>query len=402
MVVVPKPDKIVTYAISSSESSPSSSSSNAGALYLYGDPSSSKMALLCAGFPDDHTVFQPFAKALSSGGVGGFKDSSDGVFVGVMCLPGFDDRPRDNYRNNVPWTKHKPDGYTFDEMTYAVREAAKVLRKESTNNKKNDDDDDTNNSSIYNKHTPLTGIFHDWGVIPGAMWANRLEKEAEDLRTTIENTSGGDNGNKAWTPDRMVFFDVLPYSSSITTHNNNVFDGLTCKGIITTSYYKIAFAISFLLQRHVSKYLAAICAVSNILIMKILHLAPCYEFDTSKALYENGNDKNKDNRSLFRLIYMAYPYWILLRNMFFKLPGPELHSDLKATPILYMYGPKKRTQFHHFGTLELLKREEKENRSLSRAVAVEGTGHYLYIQRQDECLEHVLDFMNAENTFVVA
>lgn len=379
---------------------PSSSSSNAGALYLYGDPSSSKMALLCAGFPDDHTVFQPFAKALSIGGGAKAKDkdNGDGIFVGVMCLPGFDDRPKDN----VPWTKHKPDGYTFDEMTYAVREAAKTLRKESTNNKKNDDDD-TNDSDIYNNHTPLTGIFHDWGVIPGTMWVNRLEKEAGDVLSNSENTTGSDNCNKIWKPDRIVFFDVLAHHSSISTHTDSIFNGLTRKEIFVTSYYKVVLAISFLLQRYVSKYLAAVCVVSNHLIMQIFHLGPCYEFDTSKALYENNDDGNvndKNNRSLFRLIYTAYPYWILLRNMLLKVPNLQLHSDLKATPILYLYGPKKRTQFHSFGSLELLKREEKENRSLSRVAALEGTGHWFYIQRQDECLEHVLDFMNAENTFV--
>jgi len=68
MPAVPKPDKIVSYATSSSEP-------DRGALYLYGNPSSGKMAILCAGYADDHTVFQPFARALADKGE---------TFVGVM------------------------------------------------------------------------------------------------------------------------------------------------------------------------------------------------------------------------------------------------------------------------------------------------------------------------------
>merc|ERR1719362_1474074 len=97
---------------------------------------------------------------------------------------------------------------------------------------------------------------------------------------------------------------------------------------------------------------------------------------------------------------MAYPYWNML-----KLPSKEIkklfshHRDWKAMPILYLYGTKKNAMFHDYSTLQMLKREETEGRSLSKAVAVEDAGHFLYIQKPEECLEHVLSFVNAENTF---
>ena len=105
----PEPDTVAPYvAYASPNGKPN------GALCVFGDPSSPRMALLCAGFPDDHTVFLPFAKELSR----------EGVLVGVMCLPGFDDRPEDG----VPWQSHPREGFSFDETVSSVREASKSLK----------------------------------------------------------------------------------------------------------------------------------------------------------------------------------------------------------------------------------------------------------------------------------
>ena len=87
-VNVPEPNKIVKYFIPSSSSSKKKKKDDdaddddgllRGAVYLYGNSSSDQIALCCAGFPDDHTIFQPFAELLAKRG---------NVFVGVMCLPG--------------------------------------------------------------------------------------------------------------------------------------------------------------------------------------------------------------------------------------------------------------------------------------------------------------------------
>lgn len=54
-------------------------------------------------------------------------------------------------------------------MVCGIRDAVKVLRAESTNEK-----------------AKLTGIFHDWDVSPGMMWANRsLEDSNADSLSEI-------------------------------------------------------------------------------------------------------------------------------------------------------------------------------------------------------------------------
>jgi len=344
-IVIPKPIKVVKYATSSSEP-------DRGALFLYGDPMSSKIAILCAGFADDHTVFQPFANELATKGR---------TFVGVMCLPGYDDRPEDG----VAWQSHKPEGYTFDEWCNAVRDAAKVLRQESTNG-----------------NAKFTGIFHDWGVVPGTMWLSRLLKET-------------DGNTKAWKPDNIVYFDVLLGPSPKAKDLPLNIGSPSMKETVCSWLYRIVFAKSFLIQRYVSKCLAAVSFVVAISTLQLLRLGPVYDFDT-KSIEPLYKDKPK---SLYRLCYMMYPYWSLFRNAFFgknSFKDYKLHKDWKTTPILYMYGIKKYAQFHDYTSLRMLQREEQENRSLSKAIAVEDAGHFLYVQKQDKCVKAVIDFMDAD------
>ena len=386
VVVVPKPDRVVTYAVSSSEP-------NNGALFLYGDPNSKKIALLCAGFADDQTVFQPFAKALSS----------NGIFVGVMCLPGYDDRPQDN----VPWTNHKPNGYTFEEATNAVRDAAKVLRAESTYNTSSSNDGKSTTDADADA-AKFIGIFGDFAVAPGSMWAKRAEEEvaaaaaAKNETTDDDNNNNTFNGASVFKPDRIVFFDVLGGPSPKSKDIPKNVPELTAKEKMCSLLYKIVLAVSFLLQRDISKHLAAAVFIVGFSVLKLLRLDPLYPFDTegSQALYK----ESKNKLGLFRVMYMAYPYWSLVRD--YNSLGTDvlnkisLHNDWKATPILYLYGPKKRTQFHSTTTLKMLQREETEKRSLSKAIAVEDAGHYLYVSKQEECLKAVVEFMDAENTFI--
>jgi pimeloyl-ACP methyl ester carboxylesterase len=345
---VPERDKIIFYA------------SDNSALILFGDPASPKMALLCPGFPDDHTVFLPFAKALSETG---------GLFVGVMCLPGFDDR------EEAPWTTHKPDGYTFDEMTMAVREAAKVLRAASTHGS-----------------PEFTGIFHDWGVFPGTQWASRVEEEATDVTTSSDIVK----------PDKLVFLDVLlgpsPKAENIPTNVQKA----TTKETICGNLYMIFLATGFFVQRYIYRPLAPLVALPPLILFTILDLMPTYEIDNNATDSLYGDKKP----GLNRLFYMTYPY---LNH--FKVCWSErnwggaktfftLHKDWKATPVLYLYGKKKKTQFHNYATLKMLEEEEADNRSLSKAVGIEDAGHFLFVQKHDECLKYILDFVGAENTFV--
>ncbi len=137
VVANPQPRKIVTYPISGDE--------KGGALYIFGDSTSSRIAIMSAGFPDDQSIFCPLASRLAK---------ETGTLVGVTCIPGFDDR------EDKSWTTHKKEGYTWDEMVHAFREAVKVLRSESTF---------SSTKTSEKTKAELVGIFHDWAVVPGLM-----------------------------------------------------------------------------------------------------------------------------------------------------------------------------------------------------------------------------------------
>lgn len=371
---VPKPDKIVPYPIAGGSGGSTSSSSHQaqGSLFLYGNPSSSQIALCCAGFADDHTVFQPFAKSLSQGdGSTIAAAGGDTVFVGVMCLPGYDDRPQDGQ----PWTSHKRDGYTADEWADAIREAANVLMSESTS-----------------RGAKFTGIFHDWGVIAGTIWVNRATHEAQDHPNVVK-------------PDNVVYFDVLrPPSKNSKNIVQREVPGRSILQKACGLLYTVVLAKSFLLQRYVSKYLAAFYFVLCFSILNLLGLSPCQKFDTDSIgpLY-------KDHPiSLFRLTYMAYPYWTniyqaMLQKVLFGKTLPmetddttRLHDDWNQTPILFMYGLQKNTMFHSNASLQMLEQEpQKKGGSVSKAIGVQDAGHFLYapLQKMDICVKAVLSFM---------
>ncbi len=345
-MIIPKADKIVPYV---SYSTPSGEPN--GVLHVFGDSSSSRIALLCAGFPDDHTIFLPFAEALGE----------HGIMAGVMCLPGYDDRPEDG----IPWSSHPRAGFTYDETAKAVREASKALCDTST----------------YEK-PELIGIFHDWGVIAGSMWAERLENEAKD------------NPQIICKPSKIVFFDVLvPPSSKMPDYiSSSEVPQLSIREKLNYLYQPI-FAIASAIQLYLPRLIAAAFALLGQGVITILGIVPMEPFDFESRAPIYGNKPF----NYLRWVQMMYMY----RNSFTsdKLMPWRLHRDWKNTPILYMYGKAKKAQFHANNSVAMLEREEAEQRSLCRVVPMEGAGHWLYVQKQEESLKHVLDFILAENTF---
>lgn len=333
---LPSPRKVVTYALGEDP--------NCGAVFLYGNPSSSNIAIFCAGFADDHEIGQVFCSRLAE---------ENGALVGLTCLPGYDDRP------DKKWQTHKAAGYTFDEMAGAIREAVKIVRAESTHEK-----------------AKLTGIFHDWGVFPGMLWANRsLADESAD------------------SPDEIVLFDVLFGSHPDHKKDMPTFEKRSFFSRFVTFYYRLILASAFALQRYLSKYLAAGVFMAGFLPLIVIPIGPTMEIDAQvRAAQEKPID-------LFRMIYMGYPYFEMFKNMYngsWKALHEQaaLPKDLNKTPVLYLYGTEKRVMFHPDSTLYVLQREAKENRSRSSAIAVEDAGHYLYIQQADLCLNEVSKFMS--------
>jgi len=314
-----------------------------GVLYVYGDSSAQNMALMVTGFPDDQKPFLPMASRLA-------KETD--TLVGVACLPGFDDR------EDKPWTSHKkkrPDGYTFDDWAASLREAAKALRAESTSQTK----------------PKLTGIFHDWGVMAGIIWANRAISDGPD-----------------YSPDELVCFDVL---ANPTTEDEK----LSFRQILINHYYQYMLAFGFVISRYMGDAFGTMALISALIPLLVLGISP-----TRKVDKETRNQLG--HPSITHSLYMGYPYYNMLKDIGLKKwmkhqfhEDCRLPSDLKRTPLLYLYGTDKSANFHKEQSLKILQRECDEKRSKSKAIPIDGAGHYLFLQKPDICFDHVAEFMRS-------
>jgi hypothetical protein len=260
------------------------------------------------------------------------------------------------------------------------------------------------------------------------------------LNRTLESSSASPQDNIIFKPNNIIYFDVLlpaPHSKSIELPNDTIVKKPTTKQLISEWLYKIVLAKSFLIQRYVSKHVAAVGLIIEFTLLGLFKLDPLFSFDKTTKMYK---EKNKQ-KSLFNIMYMAYPYW----NLFKAITGTgsdkgsefTLHNDWKTTPILFMYGKEKKCNFHgkscllspvfslplvrrslsflsfiiHTSsdgvssctslkdviTVALLEREEQLALSNSKVIAVEDAGHYLYtpLQKQNICLNSVIKFMDA-------
>jgi len=350
----PPPSKIVSYPIDGD--------ANGGALFLYGDATkATRLALMSPGFPDDQEVLLPFADRLA-------KETN--TLAGVICFPGFDDRP------DRSWTVNNKDGYDYDQVTDAFRDAAKALRAESTAARVS-----SNNSNI--KPAVMVGIFHDYGVVPGMLWFNRAVAEAKE-----------EGSEKELAPEKVVLFDVLPPPSK--THDYDKKSALPslsmARELFITIFYRGVFALSFLAQRYVANILGCIVFVFGTSVMSLFRISPTLKIDADILA------QRKPPMALSRILYMCYPYVSFFGAAMgrINMEAYTLPVNLNKTPCLYLYGTEKRINFHDYNALSILEKEERNQNSQSRAIAVEKAGHWLYVQQFDLCFRHVKNFLEGD------
>jgi len=177
-----------------------------------------QLVLTMGGFPDDQSVFHPLARRLA--------DLPEICAVGVICMPGFDVSGRPSSDSS---SREHPRGYSFDECATTVQNAAAALRS-----RYEDEHEDA--------PTTLTGVFHDWGVVAGLVWANRaLEVEPEP-------------SSPHRPPDRLVLLDVCAGLHPSTRTINDRSPSSTKKGggpirFAANWLYQIQLAMAFVLQR---------------------------------------------------------------------------------------------------------------------------------------------------------
>ena len=344
--------KIITYPIPGN--------AKGGLLHIHGKPSKN-IILCCGGYPDDHEPFTPLARRLAS---------EEECFVGITCFPGFD---LDAY-NKVKFDGYKRAGYDFDEVCASIREAVSQLFKQWKSNSPEEHDDVS---------PKFTVILHDWGVIPGLMFINRAIEE-----------------KSPYSPNKIVLLDVLtmphkdykdipkqkdvPYPMRPSAYE-----------LAVAVSYRLAFASSFALLRFVSEVIGLINYAILYNILMLLRLNPTYGFDNEYAVTRRAAQANSPLAFYCHLVYKCYPYYYMFKCLIQRKGFEDIHIplDLKATPILYIYGKEKNINFHDWKSLAILEREEREKRSDCRVVAVEGAGHWMYVQKLDVCLDEIRTFI---------
>ncbi|KAL3902681.1 MAG: hypothetical protein SGILL_010739 [Bacillariaceae sp.] len=304
---------------------------------------------MSAGYPDSQQAFTPMAKRLAS---------SSECLVGITCPPGYDDA--------LDVTAYPKEGFTFEDWIPTLREAVKALRKYSQ-------------KSV--EQTTLTGIFHDWGVVMGCMYANQVVEE-KDLKL-----------------DRIVIYDVLlpPHRKCKDWDRTKKYENKSLWNYCCFMIYQLFLAGAFLCNRYLPKYLTLVYYMVGSAFMQLLGTFPVSQSDTE---YIEASLNVREMSTLHRIWYMSYPYFQFwkhvftgnMRDLYRQLSLPQ---DLVETPVLYLYGASKRYDLGDANAVELLKQQEQTEGRHSRVLEVKNAGHWLYYQQPDICFNAMQKFFQA-------
>jgi pimeloyl-ACP methyl ester carboxylesterase len=376
----PSPDMVIDYPICGDDTG--------GTLFLFSDhhlhdgsnneSSSSSpdiscfshVILFCAGYPDDHTVFLPFAARLAK--------EIKNVLCGVTCLAGYD-----NFPPNKPWTNYaKTEGYSMDQWATSLRAAAKALNKYAVAS--------SASSSDTTKST-FTTIFHDWGVIPGTIYVNRAL--ADETKGDNSNDSLGDMVSRT-APDQVILFDVCPPFCHRQQSPRPKRERPSFLHVVRENLYRVCLALGFVLYRFVSKYVALVVVTVLSKISIPLGLGPFAYGSADSAM---GMEKFLQDWD--RGLYMTFPYYSIFQmiaNGTIQQLLSEFHLPLlDQVPLLYLYGIDKNVQFHDANLVAFIKEYGASTQTKTTTVEVADAGHWLYMQQEDVCIQAVQKFLLA-------
>ena len=383
MTHLPEPNKKIPYPIAHDD--------KGGSLFIYDGSSSSstmkhddrstsaqkRVVLCCPGFPDDHAAFIPLASRLAQ---------EEGCCVGVICLPGFDDRPEED----KPWTDHWKDGYTMEEMVLAFQEGAKALLQEATS------DSALTATKRRAETIDYTVILHDWGVPVGMIQINRaVEAEKTNSPSSAELPP---RHHVSLVPNQVVIMDLgLPFHPddkgkpklrSPLWPDDLKFDFSSLYVVTTEILYRLLFITMFVLQRYVSRVLAILVFAVGSQITIVTGLVPSKRIDNQLIRDRKPNP--------LRLAYMSYPYCNVAKTLVAgKRRDVEHHATLPvldAMPVLFLYGLEKNIMFHDDKLIDCLKDIETQG-GRSRSVAVDQGGHWFHLQQPETTYRVIRKFL---------
>ncbi|KAL3927036.1 MAG: hypothetical protein SGPRY_003011 [Prymnesium sp.] len=303
---------------------------DAATLYLSGPADAPHMLFFLAGYPSDHSCFAPLASRLAL---------QCGCLVGVSCMPEYD--------RESPLRK---EGYNMDEMSECVRQAIGALRSTSTH-----------------PSPLLTLVLHDWGVMPGLIYAN----------TNICH--------------KVVVFDVLPSKKP-----DSVMTGLL------HIHYQSLFAITFAIHR-VSALLANLWLILVLFYFALLRpllnpIGPRTDGRKrnpfSSVGYFPWQTPDKEMSGSVKMTpYRCYPYYYMLKGVLLGkmeevMQKLSVIKCISRQPVCYIYGEEKNTQFHCQDLLSKLRETEG-----CEVVGVPKAGHWCYKHEPELCFTVVERFV---------
>lgn len=345
-----------------------------------GASSPRQLVLMMGGYPDDQSVFHPMARRLTA--------LPEVCAVGVICMPGFDiaGRPSSSSSRGGYSIDHQPrGGFSIDDCATTVRNAASALRSVPEATELGDE-----------TTTTLTGVFHDWGVMAGLVWANRALKEKE--------TNAPSSGPP---PDRLVILDVgagLHPATARTARRTRTYPEILSSlpaAIVRGAsnwLYRILLAAAFVLQQWVSSWASALVVAMG---LGLGRLGPLRDVDNSYI----GDEVRAGEWEVGRLGYISYPYWNtlvdILSGRFLRTWGKHWHlpRDLDRTPVLLMTGEDKNGCFHDEDAADFLKHNggRKSGGGGSNWISLPDAGHWLFWQQPDICFNAVRDFILSDS-----
>lgn len=318
-----------------------------GCLFVFGNRNASKLVFASGGFPDDHQVLAAVAATLAA---------HHDCLVGVVCVPGTDDRPE------RPWQSHPRDGFRLSQITNIYHEAVKVLRSHSTNSQ-----------------AKMVYLLHDWGSFFGLQLANRnLDSE-------------GTSTQRLYAPYRIVILDLIfgPHPSQRAELPKKLPRPPLVRFVylkVVEVFYRVMFALCYIGFYYLGSKAAAawfkLCSAVAI----PLQLSPGSPEDNAYVTQKN----------LEHVTYMCYLYYYLCKSII-TLNAKEFDGmhmpPLELVPVLFLYGSRKNANFHPESTVAVLENDMQRG-GASRVVAVENAGHWIHLQQPEVCMKEIGRFID--------
>lgn len=313
------------------------------------------IVFFCAGFPDDYTVFVPFATRILEE----LKKEGLNALVGITTLAGFD-----HYEPKRYLSSFRPEGYNLAEWTSSLRNGIKTFKTYAT--------------ETYEGNPRFTAVYHDFGVLSGVIATNQAIDENDALTR----------------PDQIVLFDVFPVRAHPKESNKPKAQKKSIMDTVRQLLYRFIYAASFVIQR----FSPLLGGLFTIVAHNVLESTTLYPLGSSDSFVPAEHFKK---RGIKGMAYITFPYFYIMKAVFggkkvLKQTFGGFHLPLLSqTPVLFLYGFEKHSMFHDANLAKFLTIYGEEHKTKTKSRGLANAGHWLYVQEEQECVHEVKKFLLA-------